>query len=387
MRCGWLALAGGLAVVGCGGASGDEPLAAGSEADAGERDVAAADATVADDARADAVDAAADAPLDVSSDASDADSPDGAADAGADVAVEPPVDPCVHEHGDGWYCGASLPGSGADPDTLFHCVGDATASATACASGCLVKPPGVPDVCAPAAAARGKGVWVWMFGSSAPSAAEVAASCAQLGVGFVLIKSGEDDAAYRTNFSAANVAEFTSRGIEVYGWPYVRPGNLAAKIQAAVEQINVPGVTGLVIDAEGEFVAHDADAVALCDGIRAGAPGKFLGYTTFGWVAYHTDFPYQAFDAHCGDAFLPQTYWDEWTTGPVGGYQKAVDGAAQLGLTAPIWAIQDDYGGASAADMNAFFAAAGPRASVWRWPSPGDTQIAARLAQLDWANP
>jgi hypothetical protein len=206
----------------------------------------------------------------------------------------------------------------------------------------------------------------------------------------VLVKSGEDTSAYTTNFSASNVAEFTSRGIEVYGWPYVRPGNIAAKVAAAVKSMNVPGVTGLVLDVEGEWEsttgAHDADAIALCDGIRAGAPGKFLGYTTFGWVGYHTDFPFAQFDQHCGDAFLPQTYWDEWSTGPVGGLNKAVQGAATLGLSAPIWAIQDNYGGATVADMNTFFDAAGARSSLWRYPNPSDTSLLAALGQLHWTN-
>lgn len=47
--------------------------------------------------------------------------------------------------GDGYYCGGDLiPG---DPKTLYHCVGGATATATACANGCEWMPSGTPDKC------------------------------------------------------------------------------------------------------------------------------------------------------------------------------------------------------------------------------------------------
>jgi len=62
--------------------------------------------------------------------------------------VATPADPCAGaSFGDGAYCGASL-NAGAR-DTLYLCRGRATASATPCAHGCAVRPPGQPDVCNP----------------------------------------------------------------------------------------------------------------------------------------------------------------------------------------------------------------------------------------------
>jgi hypothetical protein len=59
-----------------------------------------------------------------------------------------PADPCAGaSSGDGAYCGASL-NAGAR-DTLYVCRGRVTASATACAHGCAVRPPGQPDACNP----------------------------------------------------------------------------------------------------------------------------------------------------------------------------------------------------------------------------------------------
>ncbi|MBI4953959.1 MAG: hypothetical protein HY908_18180 [Myxococcales bacterium] len=177
----------------------------------------------------------------------------------------------------------------------------------------------------------------------------------------------------------------------MFAWNYVRPGDVQAKADALAAQTNIPGVKGMVLDVEIEWesTGSEGDAVALCDAIRAELePDKMLGFSSFGWLAYHPGFPWAEFDQHCGDMHLPQTYWDAWSTGPTGGFQKAVDGAQQFGLTAPLWAAQDNYEGTpTSADLNEFFAVAGPFSSLWRWPSPGDTALDQQLAELDWANP
>ncbi|MEZ4379800.1 MAG: M23 family metallopeptidase [Nannocystaceae bacterium] len=50
--------------------------------------------------------------------------------------------------GNGPYCGGSLKPGVAD-DVLFQCVGGVTQSQQTCADGCVMMPPGEPDVCAP----------------------------------------------------------------------------------------------------------------------------------------------------------------------------------------------------------------------------------------------
>jgi hypothetical protein len=58
------------------------------------------------------------------------------------------TDPCTAATlGDGLYCGRSL-GMGS-PETLYDCRMRRTASATPCAHGCMVRPPGMPDACNP----------------------------------------------------------------------------------------------------------------------------------------------------------------------------------------------------------------------------------------------
>ncbi len=299
-------------------------------------------------------------------------------------------DPCAGAFaGDGVYCGASLKPASPDINTLYTCKGKKTASSDTCTYGCFVAPTGTADFCKskPTTGTLGKGVWVWKFDASAPSAQQVAIDAQTMGIGFVLIKTGQDLSSYDTNFNASIVAEFTSRGIEVYGWPYVTPGNNAAKAAVIAKAAKIPGVSGIILDVEVEFVKHDADALELCDEIRKQAPGVFLGYTTFGWISYHLDFPFEAFDQACGDAFLPQTYWDLWsTTTPAKSYTTAVKDAANLGLKAPMWAAQDNEMDPTAADMNAFFAVAGPRASLWRWPASDSDPQFAKMQKLNWKN-
>ena len=299
-------------------------------------------------------------------------------------------DPCGGAYlGDGVYCGASLQPASPDINTLYTCKAKKTASSQVCANGCFVAPKGTADSCkpGPTTGAKGKGVWVWKFDSSAPSAQQVAMDAQAMGVGFVLIKTGQDLSSYDTNFNASVVSEFTSRGIEVYGWPYVTPGNNIAKAAVIAKAAKIPGVSGIILDVEVEYVKHDVDAVELCDEIRKQAPGVFLGYTSFGWISYHLDFPFEAFDQACGDAFLPQVYWDLWSsTTPAKSYALAVKDAKTLGLKAPMWAAQDNEMDPSATDLNAFFAVAGPRASLWRWPGSDSDPQFSKMQQLNWAN-
>lgn len=305
----------------------------------------------------------------------------------------PPVgDPCTCAGlGDGFYCGGYLADCGGDPDVLYRCQGKVASQSSLCGHGCHSSPSGVPDFCEagpgvpPADVPLGKGIWIWTFDQNGPSVKDAVALAEQVGIGFVLIKSGEDTTSY-SQFTLKNVAPFVARGIEVYGWPYVRPGNLDAKAAAIAAQASVPGTSGIILDVETEFVGHASDATALCRGIRQRVPRVFLGYTTFGWVDYHLDFPYAQFDQQCGDAFLPQSYWDLWTTGPTGGLMKGREDYRKHGWTAPVWPIQDNYDGATVDGLNAFFDAAGPRASLWRWPNPGDLARLPPLDQLDWAN-
>ena len=84
---------------------------------------------------------------------------------------------------------------------------------------------------------------------------------------------------------------------------------------------------------------------------------------------------------------LPLVHWAHWGLSAEEGHQKAAQGAQLLGLTAPLWPAQGNQDGAPpAAGLDAFFAAAGPRASLYRWPDPADEAQATAMEALTWTN-
>ncbi len=238
-----------------------------------------------------------------------------------------------------------------------------------------------------------KGLWIWRFDQLDMTAEQAASEAQSLGIGWVLIKSGQDDY-WNTRYTPAVVESFTSRGMHVFAWPYITPSNPAASIAGAVAAAEVAGTDGLVLDVEVEFQGTTASQYAaaaqqICDGIRDGAPGVFLGYTSFGWVDDHATFPYATFDSHCGDAFFPQVYWSDFGVSASTGYTHAVNALNKAKLLAPVWMVQSNDSGTNgiptATELNSFFSLAGPRTSLWALTDTTTTQYKT-LATLDWGN-
>src|SRR2546423_13797230 len=87
----------------------------------------------------------------------------------------------------------------------------------------------------------GKGLWIWYFAYTGQTAAQAAQRAAADHVGYVVIKSGQDASFWTTRYTAANLAEFTSRGIHVFAWPYVTPNDITGTIAAIAKAAAVPG--------------------------------------------------------------------------------------------------------------------------------------------------
>jgi len=256
-------------------------------------------------------------------------------------------------------------------------------------------PPLVPaprDTLSPSA----KGIWIWHVESLGASADEVAQRCADVGIGYVLIKSGQDGHFWDQRFTADLVASFTSRGVGVYAWTYMTPQGLnEGAAAAALKALAIPNVLGMVLDVEAEFEgAPESTAEELCNQIRGGTSSQvFLGYTSFGWVGHHPKLPYAAFDRTCGDAFFPQIYWSDRGVSEARGYAEAMQMIAEAGLGAMVWPVQsNDLDGRTGdlpgtGDLNAFFDRAGPLSSLWEFPHFDDSALLEQLAELHWGNP
>ena len=187
---------------------------------------------------------------------------------------------------------------------------------------------------------------------------------------------------------------FLERGIEVWAFGYFYPdafvdkdgiawGSLEAQVAMSIATIH-PGVAGLVVDAETEFNGRGADASKLCRLLRAKLGDKKLAYSSFGWLSAQRRFPFDAFDKGCGDAFLPQVYYDfGWPGGVSGSLERMRKDVAALKLRAPLWPVQSNERNASVADMTRFFEEAGSDASIF-YLHASDTDQTRRMGALSW---
>jgi MYXO-CTERM domain-containing protein len=315
-------------------------------------------------------------------------------DAEVEISVDAPlaVDPCSKSVSDGDWCGALL---GGDVSTLYTCTAKRTTTSQVCSMGCQIELPGEPYRCHVTPKGPGKGVWIWWmqgsgYGPHAPTPAKSAELAASVGAGYVIIKGAENALTVPTNLNADIVKEFRSRGLDVYAFDYVcdsanhsvnpaacDTSTMAEKVKAAVAMSLVPGVKGMILDVEDEFTiaaTRSADATALCDGIRKGTPGKLLGYTAYHSSSMQANFPWAAFDHHCGDVYMPQMYWCAWGADPSSLYDATMVKIKALGLSAPIWTAGDYCLGEatrapSSAELAAFAVKAGPRLNLWRMPN------------------
>jgi hypothetical protein len=313
----------------------------------------------------------------------------GAVDPGGDAIADAADDATSDVASDAELDGASDTGGTTDAkaDAKADAVSDAADASDASDAGATFD----PHTWKP----TGKGLWIWYFSYTGLSAAQAAQKAKDAGVGWVLIKSGQDANFWSTRYTADALKEFTSRGMHVFAWPYVTPADVTGSIDAIVKAIDVPGTDGIILDVEVEFegTSHAAAATQLCKGIRQKRPKVFLGFTSFGWPQYHTTFPWKQFDTDCGDAWMPQSYWSDrgvtWTKG----YDETIAGTKTVGIKAPLWIIQsndDIYNGGGApttADLNAFFDKAGVMSSLWEFPSSSAPSKLTQLASLHFPNP
>jgi len=244
------------------------------------------------------------------------------------------------------------------------------------------------------------GAWIWTIAATGKSASEVAQEAKDLGIDFVLLKSGDSGSFWPEKFNQQIVDEFTSRGIDLYAWYWVVPWNIDAQVKSIKKTLEIKGVKGIILDAEKdfkspekykketvskkfpngkdppEFLSFDERAFRaqeLCTKIRQEVKGAFIGFSSYGLVSNHKSLPWKAFDEYCGDAHLPQVYWVYWggkKGTPDGSVDVALEQIKKMGLKAPVWPAQSSEKNPSAEDMNKFFEAAGNMASIWYWPNP-----------------
>ena len=200
-----------------------------------------------------------------------------------------------------------------------------------------------------------KGMWIWMIWNV--EGGDLTAIINRLknsGVTWVVIKIGDSDSYYNRpgkslyNWAAnyggmENVVKiFHQNGIKLFGFQYVygEPHWNVGVTEADVANmiLDIPGLDGLLVDAEIEFDTlqnRSVIAASYMDSIRAHHLQSFVGLTSWARVSGHNTFPWVAFLKR-SDVNMPQAYWAARKLTP---QQEVNRMQSEFGSWYPIWAV------------------------------------------------
>ena len=74
--------------------------------------------------------------------------------------------------------------------------------------------------------------------------------------------------------------------------------------------LDIAGIDGLIIDAEGHWEGKPNAATALMHSIRAAHPNSCVADAPFAIIDLHLSYPYLEFGKYA-DAAMPQAYWKD----------------------------------------------------------------------------
>ncbi len=188
----------------------------------------------------------------------------------------------------------------------------------------------------------GKGIWIWkIFDTNGDGIRDsgnltsILNRLGSVGVEWAVIKLADSDASWlrsgaqidlwlkENNYGQFSdvIVRFHDAGIKVFGWHFVHSygywGTGSTEADMAKEILAVPGIDGLVINAETDYDQQGKGEVAkqYMIGIRNAYPGRFIAYSSFARVDGHLWFPWLEFGKYC-DANMPQAYWKDRPTTP-----------------------------------------------------------------------
>jgi len=181
------------------------------------------------------------------------------------------------------------------------------------------------------------------------------------------------------------IRQFTSRGIEVYGWGfhYGTP-DVNAQVSAVRQTLDC-GLDGYVLDLEShvENPSTHPHVEALLIALRPLVQPRTLGYTSFGHPGFHPRVPWRILDQHC-DIALPQIYFESFTFKPTNEeeVQACLKSYQEMGLTKPMLPVWSSEPGVpqpvSASELQQYLDRF-PGSSIWRLPHEGETGQAWNL--------
>lgn len=158
---------------------------------------------------------------------------------------------------------------------------------------------------------KGKGFFIWkVHECQGGRINDIVLAAVAAGIKHIYIKIADGATGYNGDV-AALVAALQAVGIEVWGWQYVYGFNPQAEARMAARRIRESGVTGFIVDAEGEFKVPEGAqlARAYMVTLRAEVGPEFpLALSSYRYPVYHPQFPFETFLEFC-DLNFPQVYW------------------------------------------------------------------------------
>jgi hypothetical protein len=171
---------------------------------------------------------------------------------------------------------------------------------------------------------NGKGVFIWMIkDSSKGDPIEIANTAVRWGLSWVAIKIADGASPFNVrpnpipprwadDIMEPVVTALKSKGIAVWGWQYNYGNNPAGEAEIAFRRCKQFDLSGLILDPEKEFKAHENRAVnakALMAGLRAGLGNNYpIGLCSYRYPTLHPELPWKEFLSRC-DFNAPQVYW------------------------------------------------------------------------------
>jgi hypothetical protein len=157
---------------------------------------------------------------------------------------------------------------------------------------------------------NGRGMWIWMLGSSnGGDLASIIATAKQYGVSTLMIKSGDGTGTW-SQFNPTLVQTLHAAGLRVCAWQYVYGDHPITEAYVGAAAVR-DGADCLLIDAEAEYQGKYVQAQAYIQRLRkligASYPVALAG---FPYMDYHPGFPYSVFLGPGGAQYnAPQMYW------------------------------------------------------------------------------
>lgn len=231
----------------------------------------------------------------------------------------------------------------------------------------------------------------------------IAAKAVAAGLSHVLLKIA--DTRYPFGFDRQNrdlvkpvVAALHNRGVQAWGWHYVKGDDPTGEAKVAVERSRALNLDGYCIDAEGEYKSAGkvAAARAYMTDLRAGLPNMLIALSSYRYPSYHRELPWAAFLEKC-DLNMPQVYWEQ-AHNPDRQLERCARefaNASLVGYQRPVVPTGAAYGAggwvATAEDQAVFYMKArelgmlAANSYSWDWAtSAGNQHLWNAVARFDW---